>query len=68
MNRDERRLVRRAANMLLAEARLGRESCMVNAQPWACGDCAPSGTKCNARRTHDAQVKVATKLKALANR
>lgn len=66
MNRDDRRILRRAANMLLAEARLGRESCQVSGTPWACGDCAPAGTKCNARRTHGAQVKVAGQLKAIA--
>lgn len=70
MNRDDRRILRRAAIMLLAEARLGRESCMsgtdTTPRPWACGDCAPAGMKCNARRTHDAQVKVAGQLKAIA--
>lgn len=66
MNRDDRRILRRAANMLLTDAALTRESCMVGRLTWACADC--DGMKCHARRVHDAHIRTADQLKSMARR
>jgi len=71
MNRDERRVIRKAANLLLADARALREPCQGSeTELWACGSC-PDRDKhgiCDTQRVHDAHVKTAMKLKAMAGR
>lgn len=65
MNRDQRRILRKAANLLLAEAKVSRESCAgSNGALWVCGDCGAG--KCRAERHHDALLKSASQLKAMA--
>lgn len=71
MNRDERRVIRKAASLLLADARAMREPCQGSPKElWSCGEC-PARDKhgiCDTQRVHDAHVKTATKLKAMAGR
>lgn len=67
MNRDERRILRRAARMLLVDAKLTRESCEVGDRLWACGDCSDK-PRCHARRAHDAHIRTADQLKAMARK
>lgn len=71
MNRDERRILKRAAGMLLADARAMREPCQGGPKElWACGNCPARDSKgiCDQQRLHDARVKSAGQLKAIARK
>lgn len=67
MNREQRRILRHASNLLLTDAALTRESCELNGKLWACGDCTLSDGKCQAQHDHDARVKAAGQLKTIAS-
>lgn len=67
MNRDDRQVVRKAASLLRAEAKVIRDSCKgAENQLFVCGNCDRTRGKCDAQRQHDAMVKTATKLLAMA--
>jgi hypothetical protein len=65
VNRDDRRILRRAAKMLLVNAALARDGCETgDGRLWACPDCPRK--PCHAQRAHDAHVRTAGQLKAMA--
>ena len=71
MNRAERQILRKAANLLLADARAMREPCQGGPKElWSCGDCPARDQHgiCDAQRVHDAHIRTSTKLKAIAGR
>ena len=68
MNRDDRRVLRRAAKMLLVNAAEIREPCQSGREKWACGTCPARDARgiCASQREHDAHVRTADQLKAMA--
>lgn len=71
MNRDERRIARKAAKLLREEARVAFESCEGNNGGWACGDCQQlrnAAGKCNAERHHDNLLLSAKALMKMAGK
>ena len=60
-------IMQRAAQLLREDARAGYESCAIGEQGWACSDCpAKRGERCSEREAHDARLKIAASLEAMA--
>lgn len=62
MKADLRSLITHAADLLMTEAKLTRQSCAVEGRDWACLDCRDK-TNCSSREAHDDFLITAKRLR-----